>query len=147
MTITKYRPQAVLTSPFNELVNEFFGRDISQFIGNDELRRTQPATNIIERPDEFELRMSVPGFAKEELKMSVENDTLTLSGEHKAEEKKEDERYTRREFTRSAFSRSFKLPEGVNHEGINASYANGMLHVRIPKADSAKPRTREIAIG
>jgi HSP20 family protein len=145
MTIAKYRPMGAL-SPFNELVNEFFGRDIGQLLGQDEARRFVPAVNIIEREDAFELRISAPGFGKDELKLNVEADTLTISGEHKVEDLKENERYTRREFMHSAFSRSFRLPETVNAEGISAEHVNGMLHVRIPKAEAAKPKAREISI-
>lgn len=145
MTIAKYRPMGAL-SPFNELVNEFFGRDISQLLGQDEARRFVPAANIIEREDAFELRISAPGFGKDEMKLNVEADTLTISGEHKVEDLKENERYTRREFMHSSFSRSFRLPDTVNAEGISAEHVNGMLHVRIPKAEAAKPKVREISI-
>ncbi len=145
MTIAKYRPLGVMT-PFNELVNEFFGRDIGQMLGQDEVRRQVPAANIIERDNAFELRLSAPGFRKEELKLNVEADMLTIAGEHQVEDLKENERYTRREFIHGAFTRSFRLPETVNPEGITADHANGILTIRIPKAEAAKPKAREISI-
>jgi HSP20 family protein len=147
MTIAKYRPQAVFTSPFHELVNEFFGRDISQFVGQDEMRRSVPSVNILEREKDFHLRMLAPGFSKEDLKLNVENDLLTISAEKKSEEIKENERWTRREFGYHAFSRSFKLPENVSSEAIHAEYTNGVLAVTIPKMEVSKPKSREIAIG
>ena len=110
MTIVKYRPQAAFAAPFNEIVNEFLGRDIGQFFGSDDLRRSVPSVNIIEREGGFELRMLAPGFAKEDLKLSMENEVLTISAEKKVEDLKENERYTRREFSHSAFTRSFRLP-------------------------------------
>ena len=146
MTIAKYRPQAVLTSPFSELVNEFFGRDISQMLGHDDAHRSVPAVNIVERANEFELHLMAPGYAKEDLKLNVEDNTLTVSAEKKVEDLKENERFTRREFVHSSFTRSFRLPETVNAEGIRADHANGMLVVRIPKAEAVKPKAREIII-
>jgi HSP20 family protein len=103
--------------------------------------------NIIEREGGYELRMLAPGFTKEDLKLSMENEVLTISAEKKVEDLKENERYTRREFSHSAFTRSFRLPETVNAEGIKAEYQNGVLQVHIPKAEAVKPKTREISIG
>jgi len=147
MTIVKYRPQAALVSPFNELVNEFLGQDIGQFFGHDDLKRNVPSVNIVESDEAFDLRMLAPGFDKEELKLGMENDVLTISGERKVDELKENERYTRREFSFNAFSRSFRLPETIHADGIKADHVNGVLHVRIPKAEAAKPKAREISIG
>lgn len=147
MTLTKFRPQTTVTSPFNDFVNEFFGRDITQFMGHDELKRSTPSVNITERAEDYKLDLLAPGFSREELKLNVENDVLTISAEHKSEASKENERYTRREFTRSAFSRSFRLPEGTQHDAIKAEYTNGVLNVTIPKVAPKKPTVREIQIG
>lgn len=144
MTIAKYRPQSVL---FNDLVNEFFGRDISHFAGHDDVRRSIPSVNIIERENDFHLRMLAPGFSKEDLKLNVEKDMLTISADKKVEELKETERWTRREFGHSAFSRSFRLPEHVNVDGITADLQDGVLLVTIPKTELAKPKSRAINIG
>ena len=146
MTIAKYRPQGTFVSPFNDLVNEFFGRDIGQFFGQDDVKRAKPPVNNVERDTDFELRMLAPGFSKQDIKLRVENEVLTISAEKKVEDLKENERFTRREFSHNAFSRSFRLPVTVQMEGIKAEFANGVLHVSIPKAEVAKPRTREIAI-
>jgi HSP20 family protein len=147
MTLTKFRPQATVTSPFSDFVNEFFGRDITQFTGHDDLKRSTPSVNITERAEDYKLDLLAPGFNREELKLNVENDVLTISAEHKSEATKENERYTRREFTRSSFSRSFRLPEGTQHDAIKAEYTNGVLNVTIPKVAPKKPSVREIQIG
>lgn len=146
MTITKFTPRPAFVSPFNELVNEFLGRDISQFMGQDELKRSMPSVNIVEREGHFELHLLAPGYVKEDLKIQVENDVLTISAEKKTEELSGNERYTRREFALQAFSRSFRMPEKVNIDGLQASYVNGVLTVSIPKAEEAKPKVREIGI-
>ncbi|MBK8497453.1 MAG: Hsp20/alpha crystallin family protein [Flavobacteriales bacterium] len=147
MTIAKYRPQSAFISPFGEMVNEFLHRDIGQFLGHDDVRRSMPGVNIVEREKEFELQLQAPGYTKEDLKISMENEVLTVSAEHRKEELKENERWTRREFITNGFSRSFRLPETVNVEAISAEFNSGVLAVRIPKAEANKPKAREITIG
>lgn len=146
MTIVKYRPQGSFVSPFNALMNDFFNRDIGQVFGQDEMKHILPGVNIVENDEAFELRMQVPGFNKQELKLQVENDVLTISAEHKVEDLKENERYTRREFSYGSFTRSFRLPGSVDSANISAQCADGLLTVRIPKTEAAKPRAREIGI-
>jgi HSP20 family protein len=146
MSITKYRPSNRFVSPFGDLMHEFLGRDIGQFFGSDELKPSTPSVNIVERESEFELRMLAPGYTKKDLRLSIENDLLTISAEKQVEELKEDERYTRREFAHSSFSRAFRLPETVNAEGISADLTDGLLTVHIPKAQISKPKSREIDI-
>ncbi len=146
MTIVKHRPQRSLVSPFDELFGGFLGRDLSHFIGSDDVHRAVPRVNITETKEGFKLDLLAPGFRKEDLKMNVENDTLTISAEKKNEAVSEGERYTRREFGFSAFNRSFRLPEHVSAENIKAEFTNGVLSVSIPKNEPAKPAAREINI-
>ncbi|MBK9514404.1 MAG: Hsp20/alpha crystallin family protein [Flavobacteriales bacterium] len=146
MTLTKFSPRPVFVSPFNELVNEFFGRDIGQLLGQDELKRPTTHVNIVERNDHFDLQVLAPGFVKEDLKIHVENEVLTISAEKKQEQLDQNERFTRREFVLNGFSRSFRLPEKVNIDALEASFANGILKVVIPKAEPVKPKVREIGI-
>jgi HSP20 family protein len=146
MTLVKHRPQGSLVTPFDELFNGFFGRDLSHFIGSDDMQRSAPRVNITESKEGFKLDLLAPGFHKEDLKMNVENDTLTISAEKKNEALVEGERYTRREFGFSAFKRSFRLPENVTAENIKAEFTNGVLSVSIPKTEPAKPAVREISI-
>jgi HSP20 family protein len=147
MTIARYIPQSTLAGPLNELMSGFFGRDIDQFFGSDDVNPGLPRVNVLERGDAFELRMLAPGFSKQELKLNIEDDTLTVSGEKKTEELKENERYTRREFGIRSFSRGFRLPPSVSVDGITAEHVDGVLHVRLPKTEAAKPKSREIGIG
>lgn len=147
MSIVKYRPAGSLMSPFNAFVNSFIGDDISQFLGSDDVRRQVPGVNIVERDGAYDLQLLAPGFSKQDLKLSVEDDVLTISADKEVEDLKENERYTRREFTHSSFRRSFRLPEGVELDRIEARHVDGVLHVSIPKAEPAKPRTKAIDIG
>ena len=146
MTITKYKNRPAFVSPFNDLMSGLFSNDIGNFVGRDDIQRTTNAVNITEREDAFELQLLTPGFSKADIKLSVENDMLTISAEKKSAELKENERFTRREFNFNAFTRSFTLPETVNAEAIKAELVNGVLHLELPKNEKAKPRTREISI-
>ena len=143
MTTMKQRAQ---DTPLHELINGFFGRDLSHFVGSDDMHRSTPRVNITESTDSFTLDLLAPGFRKEDIKLNVQDDTLTISAEKKNEALAEGERYTRREFGFSAFKRSFRLPENVKVDGIKAEFNNGVLNVSIPKAEPAKPSVREISI-
>ncbi|MFT3885223.1 MAG: Hsp20/alpha crystallin family protein [Flavobacteriales bacterium] len=147
MTIVKHRPQASFVSPFDELFSGFFGRDMSQFMGSDELHRSHPRVNIVEGKDGFKLDLLAPGYTKEDLKLNVENDMLTISAETKSRSLDETERWTRREFGHSAFKRSFRLPDNVSVDGITADHVNGVLSISIPKTEESKPKSRTISIG
>lgn len=146
MTIVKHRPHRSFVTPFDELFGGFFGRDLSHFIGSDDMHRSTPRVNITETKEGFKLDLLAPGFRKEDLKMNVEDDTLTISAEKKDEALSEDERYTRREFGYSAFSRGFRLPENADTENIKAEFSNGVLSVSIRKIEPAKPTSRAIDI-
>lgn len=147
MTITKYRPRTSFVTPFSDLMNDMFTHDIGRFLGHDDLQRTTNAVNIVENENGFSLRMLTPGFTKQDIKLRVENDVLTVSADKKSDALQEKERYTRREFTWNAFNRSFRLPGTVNADAITATMTDGVLHLEIPKTEQAKPKSREISIG
>jgi len=144
--ITKYRTQAPAQHPLNEMMTGLFNRDIGQLIGQDEPTLAKPRVNITETPEAYLISLSVPGFSKEQLKISTENETLSISGEHAEEALNEKERYTRREFKTTSFSRSFRLPELVDLDGITADHVNGTLAIRIPRTQPVKPATRAVPI-
>lgn len=96
----------------------------------------KPATNIVENEDHFELSLAVPGIEKDDIKIDLEDNMLTISSEK--EVKNEDVNYSRKEFAYHSFSRSFTLPKTVNVEKIKADYKNGILLVTLPKIEEAK---------
>jgi HSP20 family protein len=147
--MTLYRTSCVPArhaSPVDRLASGIFGRDIAQFFGSDDVFTRAPRVNIVERKDDFQVQVLAPGFRKEELKMDIANDVLTISGEHSNEQLSEGERYTRREFSTTSFKRSFTLPKEVKSDAIVATYENGVLNVNIPKSEESKPQTRTIEI-
>ena len=106
------------------------------------------ATNIAEDKDAFHLEMAVPGFRKEDFKINLEKDVLTISSEMEQDEKKDENtgiNYRMREFGHKTFCRSFKLSEEINKEDIKAEYVNGILKIMLPKKEEVKV-SREIQI-
>jgi len=103
---------------------------------------TLPAVNIKERKDDFCVQLAAPGMQKEDFKIELENNILSISSEKEVstEEKDEDRDFTRKEFSYSSFQRSFTLPKSAQEENISASYKNGVLEVIIPKKEEAKQR-------
>lgn len=104
------------------------------------------AVNIREDEKNYFLEFAAPGFEKDEFKINLENQVLTVSAEKKSERKEEAKEYSRREFSYSSFQRSFNLPESVNEEGIKAEYKNGILNVSIPKKEEEAKSKKEITV-
>ncbi len=130
------RTSPVLESFFND---DFFNMPVFNFNRRNEM---VPAVNIIEKEKEFQIEVAAPGFNKDDFKIELDNNILTISTtKEKKEEHKEDD-YSCKEFGYYSFARSFSLPEDkVNNEKINAKYVNGILYVSIPKRkeEKAKP--------
>ena len=103
---------------------------------------TLPAVNVKETPENFIVEMAAPGMKKEDFKVELNNNVLTISSEQKQEnEEKENDRYTRKEFSYQSFQRSFQLSrEAVDADNIQAKYENGVLHLTIPKREEVKQK-------
>lgn len=130
---------------FNPFLSNLFDDDL--FLGTISKANTMPAVNIKEGEKSFTLELAVPGMNKNDLKINVENDVLTVSSESKNEVNEEKEGYKRKEFSYTSFCRSFYLPENVKIEDIKAVYKDGILNVEIPKEKEEKlTKNREIKI-
>lgn len=110
---------------------------------------TVPSVNILETHENFEVELAAPGMKKEDFKVELSGNTLTISSNKKHEQKEQREGYTRKEFSYQSFQRSFTLPKDVvDEDKIVAQYENGLLHLTIPKKEEAKkkaPRLIEIS--
>lgn len=148
--IVKVHPFPATKTFTNGLINEFFNRGLNDFFGGDDWVLSQPAANVTETNDAFHLALAAPGFDKKDFTLNIENGYLTIEGNHqtKTEEKGDNsERVLRREFRYESFKRTFKLPQTVNLDSINAVYENGVLNVSLPKKEEAKPFVKNIQIG
>lgn len=128
--------------------DDFFVKDLMGWSNaNNAYGASLPAVNIRQDENSFEVEVAAPGLSKEDFKVQVENDVLTISSEK--ENENQDRGYTRREFGYGSFKRTFTLPENqVDVEKVNASYNNGILHILLPKREEVKPKpARTIKIG
>lgn len=133
------------TSTMDQVFDNFFTKDIGGFFGNDFLK-DQPSVNIIEKENLFLIELAAPGLEKSNFDVKVEHDQLIISAKKENQENSpEDGKFTRREFSYKAFKRSFKLPENIDTEAINANYEQGILSVSLPKV-SVEQSTRVIEI-
>jgi HSP20 family protein len=131
MSIIRFnRPNAL-----SDVFQNFFDND---FVDMFNRKGMDPAANILEHPDSFELDLAAPGLKKDDFKIHLENNVLTISSEVKDEVEEESKNYTRKEFHYSSFSRSFTLPRTVDLEKIKADYENGILKVMLPKKEDAR---------
>jgi HSP20 family protein len=130
---------------FPIVMDQFF-KDI---LGGTQYNHTNlPLVNIKETETAFSLDVIAPGLKKESFNIEVEKDLLTISSEVKTETTDDkDGKFTRREFRTASFKRSFKLPENVKADEINAAYQDGILSVILPKKEeAAQPSKRLIDI-
>jgi HSP20 family protein len=123
--------------PLADMFSNFFDSDFNDFLHR---RFTEPLANISEQPESFLLEIAAPGMKKDDFKIHLENNVLTISSEVEdtQEQEKDGNSYTRKEFYYGSFSRSFTLPKSINTDKIMAEYENGVLKVKLPKKEEAK---------
>jgi HSP20 family protein len=126
-------------SRINELFEDTFGRTRAQQSAATGV--WYPPVDILESKDSYLIRAELPGMRIEDLKTEVNEGILTVSGERKF-----DEPANGVERVAGKFSRSFYLPQTVKHDDIKATYRDGILEVKVPKADEAKPRQIAISL-
>lgn len=131
MKLTKYNQlDPLFPSDFGGLVERFF----NESLGN-ENRKFNPAVDISEDEEQFEIQIAVPGMKKQDFHVDLTDGRLTISGERKIEEKKEGKNYHSLETQYGSFSRAFYVPDNVNPEKIQAVYEDGILKILLPKAE------------
>jgi HSP20 family protein len=145
MAIVRWEPLRELTTLQNEM-NRLFGSvfDAPAQGNGGTLRRWMPAMDLVETDDHFVLRADLPGMSEDDINIEFENDTLTVSGERKAEHETKNEGYYRVERAFGSFSRSLTLPKGIDAEAVTAHFDRGVLEIRVPKPEERKPRRIEI---
>jgi HSP20 family protein len=130
------RPQP-FTREVDRLLDAYFG-------GEGEARRWVPPLDLWEAASNYVLKADLPGVAEQDVSIEVQDGTLTISGERRAEERSDAAGWYRYERPFGSFSRTLTLPDGVDPEGIAAEFENGVLEVRIPKPEERKPRRVQI---
>ncbi len=127
---------------FPALMNEIFKPD--WFGGLETVNTNLPPVNIKDNETNFELELSVPGRLKEDFKIEIDKELLTVSNEVKTNEVSKEEKFTRKEFGLNSFKRSFTLPNTIDVDNIEANYENGVLSFVLPKKDEALPKPKRV---
>jgi HSP20 family protein len=147
MALTRWNPTRDLLSmrdDMNRLFNEFFGRSEGQE-GTWMAGTWAPPVDIHETDDALILKAELPGFSKDDVNVEIKDNTLTLKGQRQDEKEVKEEQYHRRERSYGSFQRTFMLPAIVDAEKATATYKDGVLELRLPKRETAKPK--RIAVG
>jgi HSP20 family protein len=126
---------------FNQMLNDLWGASSSEELGQ---RSFLPAVDVRETPMALVFSAELPGLKKEDVKLTLENQVLTISGERKHQTETRDDKIHRIERAYGTFTRSFTLPGNVKMSDAAASFENGVLTVTVPKVEAPKPRTIDI---
>lgn len=118
--------------------DDFFTRDLFNWPSTSSTGTSIPKVNIFETDSEFHVEMAAPGMAKDDFKVELDNNQLTISSQKESESADENKNYQRQEYSYQSFSRTFHLPDSAEPEKINAKYVDGVLNLVIPKKEEAK---------
>ena len=145
MTLVKFS-NGQKNNPVNPWFSDVFDSFFNDSFVNDRLVSKVPAVNIAETENDFHIEMAVPGLKKEDFKINLDKNVLSVSAEKKEEATNEGKRYSKREYAYNSFVRSFTLPETADHGKIDAEYTDGILKLTVAKKEEAKIQSREIAV-
>src|SRR2546421_11408868 len=149
-TITRWDPFREMEDLQNRFLT-YFGRTPTRLTDDPEENMTvtklAPPVDIVEDDKEYLIKAELPEVKQEDVKVTVQNDVLTISGERMFEKEEKDRKYHRVERAYGSFARSFTLPEDADGEKVAAEFKNGVLKVHLPKSAKAKPKSIEVKIG
>jgi len=144
MTLVKWAPRHNTSLDFDRIVNGFFNQNWNIMRNN--LNTDFPTVDMEELKDEFILTADIPGLSKKDVKITIVDNVLSLTGGISDAEEKEDPNYHYRERRSGSFSRSFRLPETINEDKIEAAFKNGVLKITLHKHAEILPREQVIKI-
>lgn len=133
MSIVRYNSALTDFAPttFSNLIDRFFNESLSRTGGS--AYSFVPRVDVVENEKAYEIQVAVPGVSKEDIKIDVNDNLLTISGERKFTKEKNEKNFRSIETQYGTFSRSFALPENVDATKIDAKYVDGILEVNVPK--------------
>ena len=154
--ITRWEPFKMRWDPFKELeemekrLATLFGRVPLRSEGEKEamtVAEWSPLVDITEDEKEYLIKAEVPEVKKEDVKLTIQDNVLSISGERKYEKEEKGKKYHRVERAYGSFMRSFTLPEDADGSKVSAEYKDGVLKVHLPKSEKAKPKAIEVKVG
>jgi HSP20 family protein len=150
MAITRWQPIDSELHPFFVGNWRPLSRMMEEFLNNTsrslEMAVWGPNVDIVENPEGFEIHAELPGVKQDEVKITLHDNVLTLSGEKKQEIKEDKDNVLRIERSYGRFERSFSLPTTVKSDAVHASFEDGVLKIALPKAEAAKARQIQIEV-
>jgi HSP20 family protein len=129
MSIIRYNPNDYVPSTFSGLVDRFFNESLTRNGGSVFV----PKVDVIENDNSYEVHLAAPGLSKDDFKIEINDNFLTVSGERKFSNEKKEKNYHSIETQYGSFNRSFTLPENADGAKVSAKYNNGILELTIPK--------------
>jgi HSP20 family protein len=147
MTLVRWAPFRDLLNIQDEM-NRMFNNAFARFPekGEGSAMLWAPLVDIVETDDEITVVAEIPGMKKEDVKISIQDDVLTLKGEKKQEKESNQKNFQRVERSYGVFERSFSLPSSIQSDKVKASYKDGLLTIHLPKAEEAKPKEISISV-
>jgi HSP20 family protein len=144
MTLVKFNDKRnnALLPGFNDVFESIF----NDTFFNDRMVTRVPAVNISESENNYHVELAAPGLKKEDFKLNLDNNQLTISVEHSSDHQDNQKNYSKREYSYSSFVRSFSLPDSADDNQISATYTDGILRIDIAKREEAKLVRRQIEI-
>ncbi len=145
MALMKWEPSEGLTTlprEIDRLLEHFFDGGPQRFWG----RGAEPALEVSDTKDAVIVKAQVPGVSQDQLQVNITDETLTVKGEMKEEEKKEEKNFYRQEFRYGAFERTVALPMAVQADKATAQLKDGVLEITLPKSASAQAKVKQIPI-
>ena len=150
MALIRWRPETELWDPFENLAGI---RDEMNRLFDSSLRRRvffdgafAQAVDIVEDKDNLLVTVDLPGLTKDDVHVSIQDNTLTIRGERKSESEKKESNFYHRERVYGSFSRTIELPTTVDSTKVAANFRDGVLHVTLPKAEEAKPKEIKVSV-
>jgi HSP20 family protein len=154
-TLTRWEPMATRWNPFKDL--EEMEKRLATYLGRPAVRAEagkeamtvaewSPLVDITEDEKEYLIKAGLPEVKKEDVKLTVQDDVMCISGERKYEKEEKGKKYHRVERAYGSFMRSFSLPEDADGSKVNAEYKDGVLKVHLPKSEKAKPKSIEVKV-
>ncbi|MEY2486617.1 MAG: hypothetical protein QOG67_2230 [Verrucomicrobiota bacterium] len=148
-TLTRWEPLAELDDLQSRLSNLFGRVPVRRGNGREDLTLADwsPAADITEDNNEYVIKAELPDVKKEDVKVTVENGVLMISGERKFEKEEKEKKYHRIERAYGSFVRSFTLPDDTDAAKVKAEFKDGVLTVHLPKSEQAKPKQVDVQVG
>ncbi len=150
MSLVRWDPFRELED-MSERLNRVFGRSTlarTPEAGRDAMKAIDwaPSVDITETVEEFQIKAELPDLKKEDVKVSVDEGVLRIEGERKQEKEEKGKKYHRIERSYGSFLRTFTLPDNVDDTKVRAEFKDGLLYVRLPKTEKAKPKAIEVKV-